>query len=148
MPPDLSSMSNHAKILIVEDQYFVAIDNEMNLTAAGFDCVGLASNADDAFELACRCKPDLVLMDIRLAGREDGVHAAVEIYRELGIRCIFTSGHADGVIRDQAQEAHPLGWLNKPYSNAELVGAVKSGLTELGHRSHEHGHCAASRDLH
>jgi two-component system, response regulator PdtaR len=127
-----SFMASPGRILIVEDQYFVAIDCEMNLQAAGFECVGLATNSDEALQLAADHRPDLVLMDIRLAGQSDGVQAAISIFRDLGIRSIFTSGHADAAVREQARDAKPLGWISKPYSSAELLDAVQHGLSEVG----------------
>jgi DNA-binding NarL/FixJ family response regulator len=119
------------RILIVEDQYFVAIDNELNLRTAGFEVVGLATTAKEAIELAERERPDLILMDIRLASRADGVEAAIEIYERLGVRCIFASGHADAPVRNQAERAHPLGWLDKPYTSETLLAAVEEALTKL-----------------
>jgi two-component system, response regulator PdtaR len=119
------------RILIVEDQYFVAIDNELNLRASGFEVVGLATTAKEAVELAERERPDLILMDIRLAGRGDGVEAAILIYDRLGVRCIFASGHADALVRREAERAHPLGWLDKPYSSAALLAAVDGALLKL-----------------
>jgi DNA-binding NarL/FixJ family response regulator len=118
-------------ILIVEDQYFVAIDSEMHLISAGFECSGLATTAAMAIEMATRNKPDLILMDIRLANLGDGVETAIEIYERLGIRCIFASGHADAKVRRDAQRAHPISWLDKPYTGEQLVAAVKSGLREV-----------------
>jgi CheY-like chemotaxis protein len=125
-------MTRSGRILIVEDQYFVAVDAQMHLHAAGLECVGLAASADEAVQLASALKPDLVLMDIRLAGASDGVRAAIDIYRDSGIRSIFTSGHADAVVHEQAREAEPLGWLDKPYSNSELLRVVTEGLSHLG----------------
>jgi two-component system, response regulator PdtaR len=124
-------MNRSARILIVEDQYFVAVDSEMHLRSAGFECVGLAATSEQAVQLASELKPDLVLMDIRLAGEGDGVQAAIDIYRDCGIRSIFTSGHADNVVREQACRAEPLGWLSKPYSNSELLRAVSEGLSQM-----------------
>lgn len=140
-------MDHTAKILIVEDQFFVAIDSELTLQSAGFECVGLATDAAEAIELARQAHPDLILMDIRLASRSDGVQAATEIYRELGIRSIFASGHADSMTREEARDAHPLGWLDKPYSGPQLIEAVEHGLAELqapdaasdGNRSESNG---------
>jgi two-component system, response regulator PdtaR len=127
-----SAMASPGRVLIVEDQYFVAIDCEMSLQSAGLECVGLATSSDEALQLASDHRPDLVLMDIRLAGPSDGVQAAINIFRELGIRSIFTSGHADAAVREQAREAKPLGWLSKPYTNAQLLSAVERGLCEVG----------------
>lgn len=120
----------------MEDQYFVAVKSEMTLQRAGFECVGLVNDAGDAFEVAREARPDLILMDIRFAGSSDGVKAATAIYRELGIRCIFASGHADSRTRHEARDARPLGWLDKPYGSAELVAAVTRGLAELDREDH------------
>jgi two-component system, response regulator PdtaR len=119
------------RILIVEDQYFVAVDNELNLRDGGFEVVGLATTAKEAVELAERERPDLILMDIRLAGRADGVEAAILIYERLGVRCIFASGHADAQVREEAERARPLGWLDKPYSSEALLAAVDAALLKL-----------------
>ena len=124
-------MDHLAKILIVEDQYFVAIDNEMTLHSAGYECVGLATNAERALALAREKRPDLIVMDIRLVGRADGVKIATAIYHELGIRSIFASGHADSYVRQTAQDARPLGWLDKPYSGEQLLNAVRAALIGL-----------------
>jgi two-component system, response regulator PdtaR len=124
-------MTDVHRILVVEDQYFVAVDCELNLRAAGFDCVGLATTAKEAVELAERERPDLILMDIRLASRADGVEAAIVIYERLGIRCIFASGHADSTVRRLAERARPLGWLDKPYTCDALLDAVRGGLAQV-----------------
>jgi two-component system, response regulator PdtaR len=119
------------KVLIVEDQYFVAVDCELHLRAAGMECVGLANTAAGALDLAERERPDLIIMDIRLASRADGVEAAIVIYERLGIRCIFTSAHADEITRTEAQRAHPLAWVDKPYTSDELIAAIQSALDEV-----------------
>ena len=124
-------MSHAARIQIVEDQYVVAQDCERCLTQAGFECTGFATTATNAFDLAERDRPDLILMDVRLASRIDGVDAAIAIFERLGIRSLFISAHADQVMREQARLARPLGWLNKPYTQAELVQAIRAAVAEL-----------------
>src|SRR5690606_13999864 len=114
-------MHTDRRILIVEDQLLVAIDCELNLRCAGLQCVGVAATAAEAIELADRERPDLVLMDINLASRADGLHAATVIYERFGIRSIISSAHADAQRRAQAERANPLGWLDKPYTDAALV---------------------------
>ena len=61
------------RVLIVEDQYFVAVDCELQLRSAGIECVGLATTAAEALDIAEREHPDFALMDIRLASVADGV---------------------------------------------------------------------------
>lgn len=118
-------MARTFRIQIVEDQYFVAMDCERVLRAAGFECTGLAANAAQAIDLALRDRPDLILMDIRLTGSMDGIDAALSIFRESGIRCLFSSAHADRTVRERAAAARPLGWIEKPFTCEQLIGAVQ-----------------------
>jgi two-component system, response regulator PdtaR len=124
-------MNHVPRILVVEDQYFVAVDCELNLKSAGFECVGLATTASSALDLAERERPDLIIMDIHLASQADGVEAAIYIYERLGIRCIFASAHADAQTHREAERACPLGWVDKPYSGEALIGAVREALHDL-----------------
>ena len=117
------------RILVVEDDFLVAAEIEEALSDAGFDVAGVATSADEAVELAQSQQPALVVMDVRLAGERDGIHAAVEIFRKLGIRCIFATAHCDRDVLERAQLAMPLGWLQKPYSMVSLVNAVRRALS-------------------
>ncbi len=116
---------------MVEDDFLVAAEIEIALSDAGFDVAGVAASAAEAVELAQSQRPALVVMDVRLAGERDGIHAAVEIFRKLGIRCIFATALYDQYSLERAKPAMPLGWLQKPYSMASLVDAVRSALKEL-----------------
>ncbi|MGB7125658.1 MAG: response regulator [Methylovirgula sp.] len=118
-----------ARILIVEDDYFVGLQNEDMLTKAGFSVVGVATTADYALTLAAREMPDLVLMDIRLAHSGDGIEAAVKLLQRHQIRSIFVTAHADPATRSRAVPARPLGWLVKPFTEGALVKAVLDALT-------------------
>ena len=118
------------RILVVEDDYFVALDLEGGLRDAGLQVVGPVPTADEAIALARVENPVLAVMDIRLAGEKDGIDAALALYRELGIRCIFASAHVEPPYRQRAAPAEPLGWVQKPYSIDTIVAAVKRALAE------------------
>jgi CheY-like chemotaxis protein len=109
-----------ARILIVEDDYLIAMQTEAALTAAGFNVVGTATTAEEAVALAGDERPFLAVMDIRLASRRDGIDAARELFHDLGIRCIFATAHDA-----------PLGWLAKPYTMSTLVVLVTEALAKL-----------------
>src|ERR1700733_3678431 len=83
------------RILVVEDEFLIASAVEVDLSDGGFEVVAVANTATDAVGLAREKRPDLVIMDIRLVGDRDGVDAALEIFRETGIRCIFATAHAN-----------------------------------------------------
>jgi two-component system, response regulator PdtaR len=125
---DAISPNQTARILIVEDDYFVGLQNEDMLTKAGFSVVGVATTADYALTLAAREMPDLVLMDIRLAHSGDGIDAAVKLLQRHQIRSIFVTAHGDSATRSRAVPARPLGWLVKPFTAAALVKAVREAL--------------------
>lgn len=86
---------------------------------------GIAATADEAISRAGSEDPDLAIMDIRLAGRRDGVEAALELYRSLGIRSIFASAHADSDTRKRAAPALPIGWVQKPYPADLLLRLIR-----------------------
>lgn len=119
------------KILIVEDEHLIALDMESALVDAGFEIVGIAMSAPEAISLARSTKPDLAIMDIRLAGKTDGVDSALELFRVDGIRCLFATAHQDQNTRRRAEPARPLGWLAKPYQPDELIRAVREALARL-----------------
>jgi DNA-binding NarL/FixJ family response regulator len=119
-------------ILLVEDDFLVGMEVETGLEEAGFEVAGIAATAEEAVAIAAERRPALAVMDIRLAGRRDGVDAALEIYRTLGIRSLFASAHGDPQVRARAEPARPLGWVAKPYRVETLVKAVEAALREAG----------------
>jgi CheY-like chemotaxis protein len=72
-------------ILIVEDDYLIALGLEAALLDAGFTVIGVAASADEDISLAAAHRPSLVIMDIRLSGKRDGIDAALELYQEHAI---------------------------------------------------------------
>jgi len=123
-------------ILIVEDEFLVGIEAEAALNEAGFEVVGIAASAENAIAMAASLRPSVVVMDIRLAGERDGVDAALELFRDYGIRCLFATAHQDETVRKRASPALPLGWLNKPYTGASLVKSVRQAALDVTRKTH------------
>jgi two-component system, response regulator PdtaR len=119
------------RILIVEDDFLIAAQMEAALTEAGFEVAGVATTADEAVALGARRRPALVVMDVRLVGGRDGIDAAIELFEEHGIRCLFATAHCDEEVRQRAKPAGPVGWLQKPYTAASLVEMVRRALSDL-----------------
>jgi two-component system, response regulator PdtaR len=120
-----------ARILVVEDDWFAATDMQGALRDAGYDVLEVVTSATEAIEAAGECKPDLILMDVRLVGHRDGVDAALEISQRFGIRCLFVTAYVDPALRLRAEAARPLGWLTKPIPGENLVAAVREALGRL-----------------
>lgn len=128
-----SGAPGQVRVLVVEDEWLVSMEIETILENAGFQVVGVAVSADEAVRMAETERPDLVMMDIRLKGRGDGVDAALEINRRLGLRCLFVSAYTDDRMRERAQAARPLGWLSKPFSDRQLLKTLQAALRGLKH---------------
>jgi DNA-binding NarL/FixJ family response regulator len=119
------------RVLIVEDDFLIAMQTEIALTSAGFEVVGPATTAEEAVALAGETQPTLAVMDIRLASARDGIDAARQLYEDFAIRCIFATAHDDAHTRGRAEPYAPLGWLPKPYTMASLVAVVAEALALL-----------------
>ncbi len=120
-----------ARLLVVEDDFLVAIEAEAALRDAGYDVGEIATSAADALDAAASGSFALAVMDIRLAHRTDGVDCAIELFRRHGLRCIFATAHYDDETRRRAEPAQPLGWLHKPYTAFSLVATVRDALNRL-----------------
>jgi DNA-binding response OmpR family regulator len=118
------------RVLIVEDDYMVALSNEWALSDAGFEVVGTVASGEEALVAAAQARPDLVLMDIRLAGGMDGIDAALAL-RAQGIRCVFASANTDPGTVARGEAAEPLDWIRKPFADVALVAAVRKAMSRL-----------------
>lgn len=117
-----------AAILIVEDEQLIAMDLEAQLNRLGHRVAGLACTGEEAIAAAIRCKPDLVLMDVRLAGTMDGIDAAREISRICQAPVVFLTAYADIETLRRASLAEPYGYLVKPFDGRDLEAAVEISL--------------------
>lgn len=117
-----------ARILIVEDEFLIALVASDALADAGHSIVGLASTHDRGIALARKERPDLALLDVRIASVQDGIDLALTLRAELGIPAVFTTGSRDDANVVRAGPAQPAGWLLKPYTEADLLAAVAEAL--------------------
>lgn len=120
-----------ARILVIEDDFLVAWQIKEALEAGGFEVAGTAVNAEEAMQIAMTQSPALAITDIHLAGKRDGIDAAIKLFREHSIRCIFATAHYDTLARERAQAANPLGWLQKPYTMQSLLYTVRQAIRAL-----------------
>lgn len=116
------------KILIVEDEVIVARNIEKRLISAGYKVAGIASSGEEAIELAASLKPDLVLMDIKLKGKMDGIDAANAIRNSCRLPIIYLTSYADEETFQRAKKTEPFGYLIKPFELKELSRSVDMAL--------------------
>ena len=112
---------NKLKVLIVEDEFFIALDAEEQIRSLGHTVVGTAVSAEQAIQIAGEAQPDVVLMDIRLVGPVDGIAAALEIRSRYGIDAIFVTANTDPSTLARAESIRPVAVLQKPLTKERLA---------------------------
>ena len=123
---------NATRIFIVEDEAVTAADLHDELLAQGYEVAGIADTAQAAVRGIEETRPDLVLMDISLAGYVDGVLVASAL-RGAGVPVIFLTAHYDRKTIERAKAATPVGYLIKPFAPHQLAVTIEIGLER--HRS-------------
>jgi DNA-binding response OmpR family regulator len=116
-------------VLIVEDEYIVATELQDVLETAGYGVAGIIDTAVGAMRMVREEDPDLVLMDIRLAGKEDGIDAAVEIWDRFRKPVVFLTAYSDKKTITRVQESGSFAYLVKPVREAELISTIKNVLS-------------------
>ena len=119
------------KILIVDDQAYVSTQLEERLTSMGYDVVGMASSGEASIEMAKSLHPDLVLMDIVLPGKFDGIAAAEIIREEQDIPVIFLTAYAEDQFIERAKHVEPFGYIVKPFQEGEIKASIEVALHKM-----------------
>lgn len=127
-------MSGH-KILIVEDDGIIAARLQEILSRRGFSVPQPLPCGEDAISIAEDLRPDLVLMDIELAGELNGIMTAAILRDKYNIPSIYLSAYSDEHYVQTAKMTEPYGYLVKPVQDNELVAAIDTALYK--HRLHE-----------
>jgi signal transduction histidine kinase len=117
------------QILIVEDEAIIADTLATRLTKMGYQVVDTIDTGEDAIEISIQKKPDLVLMDIMLAGDMDGIEAAQRIYHILSIPIVFLTAYADEKTLEKAKITKPFGYIVKPFKEQELKATIEIALS-------------------
>lgn len=115
-------------ILIVEDEAITALDIKQSLTGMGYDVCGVVSTGELAITRAGEYRPDLVLMDIKLAGEMNGIEAAAQIRERYGTAIIFLTAHVEDSTIEAAASTNPFGYLIKPIDEKTLKVTIQMAL--------------------
>jgi len=115
-------------IFVVEDETIVAEAIMSKLRKAGYNIVGSADRGKEAIKEVGKLHPDIVLMDINLAGEMDGIDAAVVIYETHRIPVIFLTAYADVQTLERAKQASPFGYLIKPFRERDMRVTIEMAL--------------------
>jgi response regulator RpfG family c-di-GMP phosphodiesterase len=117
------------KVMVVEDERIVARDIAGQLTDLGYDVVATAYSGEEAVEKAGEVRPDLVLMDIVLAGKMDGIQASERITALYGTPVVYLTAYADDNTFGRAKLTGPSGYILKPVEKKQLHITIELALS-------------------
>lgn len=107
-------------ILLVEDEVITAKVMIYQFQKIGYEVTYHVVTGEEAVDYAKSNSPDLILMDIRLAGKIDGIEAAEIIKSEIGTPIVFITGYEDNLTKVRAEKLDPLGYFIKPINLEKL----------------------------
>jgi DNA-binding response OmpR family regulator len=115
------------RVLLVEDEFFVAMAMEEILRSLGFDVIGPAADVDDAVALASDQRIDLAILDVDVGGRE--VFPVADVLRARGVPYVLATGHDDNALPPRYR-GEPR--LRKPFDAHTLAAAMAQALALAG----------------
>ncbi len=121
-------MNEKIKILVVEDEYIVAIDLKKVLEKLGYEVTSFVGKGEEAIKKAEAEGPDLILMDIMLSGQLNGIQTAELIKQKFEIPVVFLTALIDEETLQKAKITEPGGYLLKPFEEKGLRSAIELAL--------------------
>lgn len=113
------------KLLIVEDEFAIAMNTELQLKTKGYEVIGIANDFNSIISIITEDTPDLILMDINLGDGGNGIDIARKLKKFFHVPVVFLSAYSDNQTVSDALETEPFGYLVKPYKIEDLDIAIK-----------------------
>jgi len=121
-------MEAKKKLLIVEDDWFIANDTKNRVENFGYEVAGIVPSGEEAIKIVETDPPDLILMDIMLKGQINGIDTAKQINTKYNIPIIYVTAFADKNLLESIKITGPYGYITKPFKEAELHIAIEIAL--------------------
>jgi PAS domain S-box-containing protein len=119
-----------ARVLVVEDSPVIAEMIRHFLMKCDYSIAGLVTTGEEAVEMAGPLKPDLILMDVELAGKMDGIEAAGLIWNRSRIPVVYLTANDDQETISRASSTEAYGYLHKPVRERELSSTLQIALNK------------------
>ncbi|RRQ48129.1 DNA-binding response regulator [Maribacter algicola] len=124
-------MEQPMKILIVEDEMIIGANISLQLSTLGYEVTGIIPRGEEALIHINENQPDLVLLDINLKGKLDGIETAIEMQKEYPIPIIYLTANADEAHFNRAKATKPYAFISKPYKKLDLQRAVELTINQI-----------------
>ena len=116
---------------MVEDDMIIAADISMQLTKFGYEVIGINTRGEDALNTIENNRPDIILMDIVLTGKMNGIETALVILEKYQVPVIFLTSNSDDATFQQASAAKPYAFISKPFQKSNLERTLKLALQRI-----------------
>lgn len=123
-------MSNF-KILVVEDDPLYALDLKILIEELGYDLIDVVEDSDQVFDIINREEVDLILMDIKIKGKLNGIQVAEKIQKDKAIAVIFITSFDDRSLFEKAKDTNHHGYLVKPFNKITLESTIELAIVAL-----------------
>ncbi len=121
-------VENDVKILVVEDEAIIAMDIQSILKKMGYVDSEVVFSGEESIEKVAARRPHLVLMDIKLKGKLDGIQAAKHIFHEYKVPVVYITAFGDEATIKRANGTARFGYITKPFEEAELKSTIQKAL--------------------
>jgi CheY-like chemotaxis protein len=118
------------QVLVVEDEAIIAMDILGMLKKMGCARSEAVFSGEESVQRVAEHRPDLVLMDIRLKGRMDGIQAAHQIFYEYDVPVVYLTAFGDEATIDRANGSARFGYITKPFEENELRSTIQNALDQ------------------
>jgi DNA-binding LytR/AlgR family response regulator len=136
----------HARIYLVEDDYVVAKNLSFQLESLDYKVVGISETGEEGLLHILKEKPDLVILDIDLAGVMNGIEVGRKLQEQLHIPFIYITAHADAATMSEALPTEPWAYLPKPFNENTLRSSIELALYKSHHQKQRGTEEAGIRD--
>jgi len=116
------------RILIVEDEGILRVGTTLQLISLGFEVVGYFQTGEEAIEQVTKLNPDLILMDIQLAGKINGIETVKEIQKKVDVPIVYLSAYSNHELIEEAETTNPFRYLIKPLDEMELKFTIETAI--------------------
>ncbi len=139
-------MNNLIKILVVEDEMIIGAKISMQLVSLGYEVSAILSRGEEAISHVQENKPDIILLDINLKGKIDGIETAARIQKQSNIPIIYLTANADDATFNRAKVTKPSAFIAKPFKQLDLQRAIELTISCMA--QNETGNTIENSNIH
>ncbi|MEO8822464.1 MAG: response regulator [Ginsengibacter sp.] len=127
-------MDNLIKILVVEDEMVIAAKMSLLLTNLGYEVDGILPRGEEAIMHVKENNVDIILLDINLKGKLDGIETARQIQQFSNVPIIYLTANGDEATFNRAKTTKPAGFISKPFKQLDLQRAIELAICRMAEK--------------